>query len=176
MKSRIRRFEVGGVAALITVGALSSCTSTTEPVSAVRIVPASPTVVLRPLPHGLTLSTSVTLTNTSAVPIIWSNCSFVLERYIGIAALFPNEDAAWAEVWSPVCSLALSLVPPVPLQPGESVIVRVTAIANPQYPGTFSGEPGQYRVRLYLTANLAGQYAQLSREASTSDPFTVVAE
>lgn len=176
MKSRIRRFGVGGVAALITVGALSGCASTTEPVAALRIVPASQTVVLQPSTQGPTLSTSVTLTNTSALPLIWSSCSMQLERRDDIAVPASNTDAGWEVVWSPICPLVLNLEPPVTLQPGESVVVPITAVAYSQNPGSFLGEPGLYRVQFFIGAMVAGDYRQLPRAASSSGTFTVVAQ
>ena len=176
MRSRIRRFGVGGVAALITVGALSGCTSTTEPVALVRIVLASPTVAIQSTPQGAKLSTSVTLTNTSNFPVIWSSCSMQLERKDDVA--FPASDSydGWEAVWFPICSLVLNLEPPVPLQPGESVVVPITAIAYSQSPGSFLGEPGLYRVQFFIGAMVAGEYRQIPRAASSSAPFTVVAQ
>lgn len=176
MQFRIRQSGVGGLAALTLVTALSGCTNPTEPVAAVRIVPASQTVVLQSTPQGPTLSTSVTLTNTSGFPIIWSSCSMQLERRDDIALPASNSDAGWERVWSPICNLALILPPPTPLQPGESVTVPVTAVASPQDAGSFSGEPGQYRVRFFLGAVVAGDYRQLPSAASSSQPFTVVAQ
>ena len=182
MKSRIRQREVktwrpstqrGALAVLATVAALSACTNTTEPIATVRIVAASQTVALQPSAQGPTLRTSVTLTNTSSVPIYWSSCGVSLEQKVDFI-LTTGGGGNWQMVWAPYCLLDLSLAST--LQPGESVTVPIEVVVTRAFVPSFSGEPGLYRVHLSLNTQTLGKYVALPHEASSSDPFTLVAQ
>lgn len=184
MDSTIRQFEVGKrgqgklhgrvIATLITVAMLSACASTTEPVGAIRIVPTSGTVSLQASPQGPTLSTSVTLINTSAHTILWHPCALSLERKTGeVVALDPGGEPGWQRVWSPVCALDLSVASAV--EPGESVTVPVSVVANQDNWAGFIGDPGVYRVHLYLTSKSGDDYNAVPYRASSSESFEVVA-
>jgi hypothetical protein len=62
-----------------------------------------------------------------------------------------------------------------PLASGESVSVPIRVRSNQGYPRNFSGEPGLYRVRFYLSSIVSGEYHQLPYRASVSSAFTVTA-
>ena len=185
MHSTIRQFEVGKrghgklhgrvIATLITVAMLSACASTTEPVGAIKIVPASGTVSLVASPQGPTLSISLTLTNMSVHAIYWHPCALSLERKTGdVVAVGQDGEPGWARVWSPVCALDLSVASVV--EPGESVTVPFSVVANQDNWARFTGDPGLYRVHLYLTSKIGDDYNAVPYRASSSEPFEVVAQ
>ena len=185
MHSTIRQFEVGkrgqgklhgkGIATLMAEVMLSACTSTTEPVGAIKIVPASGTVSLAASPQGPTLSISLTLTNTSTNAIYWHPCALSLERKVGeVVALDQDGEPGWQRVWSPIC--ALDLVAASVLEPGESVTVPISVVATRDYSPSFTGDPGLYRVHLYLTTKIGTDYSAVPYRASSSEPFEVVAQ
>src|SRR5215208_5211427 len=98
------------LAAFFVAPLLGACTGTTEPAPTVRIVPASPTVVLQTAPTGRVLSTSVTLTNTSKYPVVYSFCGLTLERKVEGFALPATTGLEWIQVWAPTC-MTILLVP-----------------------------------------------------------------
>jgi hypothetical protein len=162
----------------------AACTDSTGPADRVRIVPVTPTVTLQTTPQGQVLSTSVTLTNNSAYRVAWSYCGVSLEK-AGMPALPPGKSD-WQTVWRRICYLLDAAAsqsgtasPAIPfdaqiLQPGESVTVPVSAIVGqPPYPN-FTGETGQYRVRIPLSIQLLGTYRDIAPERSVSDPFTLL--
>ena len=153
---------------------LSGCAASTDPPAAVRIEPTAPTFSLQSTPRGPRLDVSITLTNTSSNPIIWINCGFALERNRYVLTT-DGGGADWAEVWTPVCALDNSVMPP-PIKSGQSVTVPISATPSSAPAHVFAGDPGVYRVRFYLSAQIAGEYHQLPYEISVSKPFTVVAE
>jgi len=185
MHSTIRQFEVGkrgqwklhgsGIATLIAVALLSACASSTEPVGAIRIVPTSETVSLLASPQGPTLSTSLILTNASANTIYWHPCALSLERKTGdVVALDQDGEPGWQRVWSPICALDIYMASVV--EPGESVTVPISVVANRDYLPSFTGDPGSYRVHLYLTTKIGPDYSAVPYRASSSEPFEVVAQ
>jgi hypothetical protein len=163
----------------------AACTDATGPADRVRIVPETPTVTLQTTPQGRVLSTSVTLTNNSSYRVAWSSCGVSLEK-AGMPALPPGKSD-WQTVWRRICYLldaaasqsgATSFTIPFDaqiLQPGQSVTIPVSAVvAQPPYP-EFTGEIGQYRVRIPLSIQLLlGAYVEITPERSVSDPFTLL--
>jgi hypothetical protein len=185
MHTRIRQFDVvkrgqgklqgRGIATLITVAMLAACTNTTEPVGAIKIVPISGTVSLQTSPQGPTLSTSLTLTNWSAHTIYWHPCALSLERKIGdVVALDQDGEPGWQRVWSPVCGL--DLVAASAVEPGESVTVPISVVATRDYSPSFTGDPGLYRVHLYISTKIGADYQAVPYRASSSEPFEVIAQ
>ncbi len=79
-RSRRTVSVVLSLAALACLSAAMACTSTTEPTAVVRIVLKSTRLAIQVMPQGLLLNNSVTLTNTSAFPIVWDLCAVSLER------------------------------------------------------------------------------------------------
>ena len=181
MKSRVVRAEgmisavkLSTLVALLGMALLLvSCSSTTEPTRVITIVPMSQTVAIQPAVHGPTLSVDVKLTNTSPNPIYYSSCGVSLQRKAdGPIAL--NSGGIWLTVWSQICTAEATFPPPT-LQPGESVTIPITAVVstNSQFPPNFDGAPGLYRVQFLLATKVLTFSHQLSREESSSDPFTV---
>ena len=162
----------------------AACTDATGPADRVRIVPETPTVTLQTTPQGQLLSTSVTLTNNSAYRVAWSSCGVSLEK-AGMPALPPGKSD-WQTVWRRICVLldaaasqSASTPSAIPfdaqiLQPGQSVTIPVSAIVAQPPNQSFTGEPGQYRVRIPLSIQLLlGAYLEIAPERSVSDPFTL---
>lgn len=172
---RSRKLLTFSVGLITTILFLASCGGSTEPVTAVRIVPSAQTFAIQPTVRGPTLQVSVTVTNTSSNPIYYWSCAVRLQRKAdGPVAL--NSDGIWMTVWSPICS-AEATVPPPTLQPGESVTIPITAVVStdPQYLPNFDGMPGLYRAQFSLATKVLGFTRQLSEEESSSAGFTVVA-
>ncbi|HEV7595261.1 MAG TPA: hypothetical protein VGO33_09700 [Gemmatimonadaceae bacterium] len=159
-------------AVLYTLSA-AACSPRAQSASTVSIVPTSHSVSLGTNRTARTLDVSIVITNTSANPILWSDCALGLEEYRYL--LVPDRKGSdWTEVWSPGCpdlSAATS-----PLLQGESATVHLTAVAAADTARGFAGRPGIYRVHFFLSANVGGEYLQLPYAESVSQPFNVVAE
>lgn len=168
------------------VASVMACSESTGVAGSVRIQPATPTVTLQTTPLGLGLQTSVTLTNTSGMPIRWSRCGITLETGGGAIAL-ESGDGAWLPVWTEQCFYAVdasnaaltttsSLYPgEAVLQPGSSIAIPITVPVGQTPYSSFRGDPGIYRVRLYLSTDVLGRNYPLPRERSVSDSFTLTA-
>lgn len=178
-------FARAATAAVIAAGISLGCSDSTAPAQHPKIEPASPTISLQSGPPGPSLKTSVTLTNTSSHPLIWSVCGVSLEK-AGPPALPPGERA-WEMVWAQTC---YALDRPMPLttsltdlssygeailKPGQSITIPVVAVVGQQPFPDFTGEPGLYRFRLALSTQLFGNYYPVPPELSVSDSFTIVA-
>jgi hypothetical protein len=177
-------FARAATAAVIAAGISLGCSDTTAPDRHPKIEPASPTTSLQSGPGGPRLNTSVTLTNTSSHPLIWSVCGVTLEKG-GMPALPPGERT-WESVWSQTCYLldasspattsltSASSIGEAILGPGQSITIPVVAIVGQQPFPNFTGEPGLYRFRLVLFAELFGTRYPVPPELSVSDSFTIV--
>jgi hypothetical protein len=148
----------------------------------VRIVPASPTVALQSPQQGLTLNTSVTLTNATGHPVAYYSCGISLEKQ-GMPALPPGKSG-WETVWSRICyvlelgpATLSSLFPDYVgevLQPGQSVTIPIiAAVGQLPYP-SFTGEPGTYRFHVSLFSQILGRYYPAPYESSVSDSFMLL--
>jgi hypothetical protein len=195
MKSRSGQAEVGGqgvtvfaratIAAVLVVAV--ACSDSTGPARGIAITPIAPTVALRATPQGQALITTVTLTNTSAHPVVWSYCGMSLEK-MGMPALPPG--TGWDVVWQSIClalddnsapdatissSFGASLGGPI-LKPGESVDVPVSIpVGQPPYSiYNFEGKPGAYRFHFSLSTTILGSYYPVLHDLSVSDPFTLL--
>jgi hypothetical protein len=177
-------FARAASAAVIAAGISLGCSDSTAPDQHPKIEPASPTTSLQSGPGGLRLSTSVTLTNTSSHPLIWSVCAVSLEKG-GMPALPPG-IRPWESVWSQTCYVldasspattsltSASSIGQAILKPGQSVTIPVVAIVGQQPYPNFTGEPGLYRFRLALFTDLLGTYYPVPPEMSVSEAFTIV--
>ena len=152
--------------------AASSCTADKESDAAIRITPESRTVSLQPSPAGPTLNTAVTIRNRSLQPILWSACDLALERYQYVLAL-DHARPEWVENWRPVC-FSSGNTPPARLRSGESVTVPISIVAARKVSPKFTAEPGSYRIRFFLSAEIGGEFVQLPAALSASEPFTLV--
>ncbi|HEX9220262.1 MAG TPA: hypothetical protein VF858_07230 [Gemmatimonadaceae bacterium] len=163
----------------------TACTDSTGPFQPVRIVPAAPNVALQTTPQGKVLSTSFTLTNNSAYPVIWSTCSVTLEK-AGMPALPPGKSD-WETVWARICYLldavanqsastasAISGFDDAILQPGKSVPIPISALVGQHPYENFTGEPGRYRVRVPMYIRVLGFYRVIPADQSVSEPFTLL--
>jgi hypothetical protein len=186
-KTTVPGFARAATAAVIAVGITLGCSDSTGPGHHPKIEPASPTMALESSPQGPRLNTSVTLTNTSSHPLVWSECGVSLEKG-GMPALPPGERT-WESVWSKICYVLDAGVPATTtsltstvslggtvLKPGESVTIPIIAVVGQQPFPNFTGEPGLYRFRLTLASVILGNYYPLSPELAVSDPFTIVTE
>lgn len=92
-----------------------------------------------------------------------------LERNQYVMAL-DRRTEEWLEVWRPSCpdSDEAQKV----LREGEAVMVPLHVSTTGA--SSFHGELGIYRVRFFLSADIAGEYHQLDPELSVSRSFTVV--
>jgi len=141
--------------------------------TSVTIVPASRTVALETTTRGRAINVSIVITNTSSNSILWSDCALALEEYRYL--LVPDRKGSdWTEVWSPGCP-DLSVTTP-PLRPGESVTVPLRIVAARDSSFDFVGRRGVYRIHFFLSAVVAGEYAQLPYAESVSQSFNVVDE
>jgi hypothetical protein len=190
MKSRLgqngvtRLTGIAHFTLLALVALAMACAESTGVAGSVRIQPATPTVALQTTPLGLGLQTSVTLTNTSSTSIRWARCGMALQKRDAVVAV-ESGDGAWVSVWTEVCAYAVddastaltssSLLYPgeAVLQPGSSVVIPITAPVGPTPYSFFRGDPGTYRVRLYLSTDFLGRNYPLPPERSVSDSFTV---
>jgi hypothetical protein len=178
-------FARAATAAVIAVGISLGCSDSTGPAERPKIAPASATMALESSPQGPRLNTSVTLTNTSSHPLVWSVCGVTLEK-AGQPALPPGERT-WESVWSRICYVldvstpattrsltSASSLGGAVLTPGASVTIPIIAVVGQQPFPNFTGEPGLYRFRLALSTELLGTYYPLPPELSVSDSFTIV--
>jgi hypothetical protein len=191
MKSRsgqnvvARSGGISRIAMAALVASVLACGETTSLAGSVRIQPAAASVALQNTPLGLGLQTSITLTNTSSTPIRWSTCGMALEK--GDVVALESSDGSWVPVWTEVCLYALDGVtgdaaittaPPIGgivLNPGTSVVIPITVPVGQTPYSFFNGEPGIYRVRLYLSTDVLGHNYTLPRERSVSDSFILTA-
>lgn len=169
------------MAAALVVGL--GCTDSTGPVR-LKIEPAATIVRLQSSAQGLTLSTSVTLTNTTSQAVSYSDCGVSLEK-VGPPELPPGKGT-WETVWARICYLldnnpaALSTAPGVPtffgpqLQPGESVTIPVEAVVGQSPYPNFTGEPGSYRFHIVLATQFMGRYVTIPHDQSVSTNFSLL--
>jgi hypothetical protein len=192
MKSRIgqslvedlrhREFRRTRLSMLLLVPVLAACNDSTGPTRVVTITPASQTVSLETLPTGKILRTSVTLTNTSGLPITWDYCGAMLEKKIDnlFIATADGPQPPWFTVWARSCYLLSAEAVAyftAPLQPGQSVTIPIDVPVSQTGPLNFDGSPGEYRVRLTLTQRiLTNRYRTVPHDFSVSDPFIVVTQ
>ncbi len=185
LKKFVSRFARAATAAVIAAGISLGCSDSTGPDQHPKIEPAAPTIALESSPQGPRLNTSVTLTNTSSHPLVWSACGITLEK-AGLPVLPPGERT-WESVWSYICYVLDASAPATTrsltsassyggavLKPGESVTIPIIAVVGQQPFPNFTGEPGLYRFRLALSTELLGTYYPLSPELSVSDSFSIV--
>ena len=120
------------------------------------------------------LSTSPNIINGSTQLVLVSTCEYALDQYrYALATGRIGDD--WLEVWRPSCTNENSLAY-TPLGPGESTSIPITVIATPSLAPDFSAEPGTYRFRFFLSIQVGGEYQQLPRERTVSEPFTLLAQ
>jgi hypothetical protein len=152
---------------------MSACSPAAPGTPSITIVPATRTVALETTSSGKTIDVSIVITNNSGNPILWSDCALALEEYRYV--LVPDRKGSdWTAVWAQGCPDLGATTPP--LRPGESVTVPLTIVAARDSSRDFTGRPGVYRVHFFLSAYVAGEYAQLPYAESVSLPFNVVAE
>jgi hypothetical protein len=131
-------------------------------------------VALEPTRQGPTLNIWATITNGSTQPVLISTCKYALDQYrYTLASGRIGDD--WLEVWRPSCTGENSFAY-TPLGPGESKSIPITVVATRALAPDFSAEPGTYRFRFFLSMQVAGEYRQLPRERSVSEPFTLLAQ
>ena len=159
--------------ALAYMAFLAACSPGAQSASSVTIAPTTHTVSLENTTSGTAIGVSIVITNNSSNPILWSDCALALEEYRYLLA--PDRQGSdWTEVWEQGCPDLGDTRPP--LLPGESVTVPLTIVAARDSSRDFVGRPGVYRVHFFLSAYVAGEYAQLPYAESVSQPFNVVAE
>jgi hypothetical protein len=61
------------------------------------------------------------------------------------------------------------------LQPGSNITIPITVPVGETPYSFFRGDPGIYRIRLYLSTDVLGHNYPLPRERSVSDSFTLTA-
>lgn len=160
-----------------------ACSDSTAPVTPIQIVPAASTVTLQTQPDGTYLNTSVKLINTSSYEVTWSSCGVTLER-APMPALPPGKSD-WTTAWRRLCYLLLAASaqagPGIPdpwwdgqvLLAGQSVDIPISALVGDVSSGGFTGQPGQYRVRVPLAIRVLGTLHALPDQWSVSTRFTL---
>ena len=131
-------------------------------------------MALEQTPQGPTLKISANISNGSTQLVLVSTCEYALDQYRYALATGRISDD-WLEVWRPSCTNENSLAY-TPLGPGESTSIPITVIATPALAPDFSAEPGTYRFRFFLSIQVGGEYQQLPRERTVSEPFTLLAQ
>jgi hypothetical protein len=138
----------------------------------VAIVVSKKAVTLEPTERGLTLNMKVTLTNLSNDPILWSECEYSLEQY-RYTVLTGMKEEEWIDVWRPACTREPD-DRNAPLRSGESVSIDVSALALDNASTDFSGEPGVYRFRFFLSVQSGDEFREIPRGRSVSESFTLL--
>lgn len=174
---RRRRDWLGhaGIAVLIALAALR-CAPHPDPDTGPRVSIdlSKKAVALERTQQGPTLRISASIANGSTQLVLVSTCEYALEEYrYALASGRIGDD--WLEVWRPSCTNENSLAY-TPLGPGESTSIPITVIATPALAPDFSAEPGTYRFRFFLSIQVGGEYQQLPRERTVSEPFTLLAQ
>ena len=158
--------------ALLLVSWTLGCAPHADPGSTVSIGLSKQAVGFKRTQQGPTLRISANINNGSTQLVLVSTCEYALEEYrYALASGRIGDD--WLEVWRPTCTNENSLAY-TPLGPGESTSIPITVIATPALAPDFSAEPGTYRFRLFLSIQVGGEYQQLPRERTVSEPFTLL--
>lgn len=158
---------------LLAFGALR-CTPHADPGSTVSIGLSKQTVSLEHTAKGPALNVSANITNGSSQLVLISTCEFALDQYRYALATGRISDD-WLEVWRPTCTRENSLAY-TPLRPGETTSIPITVLVTPYLAPDFIAEPGTYRFRFFLSIQVGGEYQQLPRDQTVSEPFTLVAQ
>jgi len=162
-----------GVALLLASWTLG-CAPHPDPGPTVSIGLNKQAVALERTRQGPTLNITANITNGSTQLVLISTCEYALDQYrYALATGRIGDD--WLEVWRPSCTNENSLAY-TPLGPGESTSIPITVIATPALAPDFSAEPGTYRFRFFLSIQVGGEYQQLPRERTVSEPFTLLAQ
>ena len=150
---------------------LAACQDKRSPTntSLVRIEPTAESFTIRKQSRVVSLDAEIEIENRSTHPILWSECGMALERNQYVMAL-DRRTEEWLEVWRPSCPDTDEAQKV--LREGEAVTVPLHVL--PSGASSFHGETGVYRVRFFLSADIAGEYHQLGPELSISRSFTVV--
>jgi hypothetical protein len=150
------------------------CAPHAEPGATVSIVLSKRTVTLDSTQVGPAVNISANITNGSNQLVLVSRCEYALEQYR--YALVTGRDANdWVEVWRPSCTDQNSLSY-TPLGAGETMSFPITIVATPALAPDFSAEQGRYRFRFFMSIQVGGEYVQLPRERTVSEPFTLSAQ
>ena len=162
-----------GFALFLAIG-VWGCAPHVDPGTTVSIGLNKHAISLEPTPKGPALNVSANITNGSTQLVLVSTCEYALDQYRYALATGRISDD-WLEVWRPSCTNENSLAY-TPLGPGESTSIPITVIATPALAPDFSAEPGTYRFRFFLSIQVGGEYQQLPRERTVSEPFTLLAQ
>jgi hypothetical protein len=167
MKSRIRPFGVGGLAALITL-AIAGCQDVTSPddiLPGLSIRTDAETIHFEQFSGANRITVPITVTNNSDVTLNLGYCGEVLERFT---------IRGWVMAYAPVC-MAASVQPLPPIPPGTSLALTVHAYdaSGPEPRFRFTDSPNIYRVNLALWMVVAGTFHPLPTEARVTNPFYV---
>jgi hypothetical protein len=177
----LKRIAIAGVLATAI-----ACADATGPVPAVRITPAESSVALQTTPQGKALNTSVLVTNNSNFVVAVGGCGMTLEK-AGTPSSPPGKSD-WSTVWTKICYLLDALagqstaspgIAPwydyyATVNPGQTVSLPISAVVGDPTAPSFTGEPGEYRVRVPLAMHMLNAFRTASPEQSVSDPFTII--
>jgi hypothetical protein len=167
----LRARRSGGIALLLAFAGFR-CPPDAEPGASVAIVLSKRTATLESTELGPALKISVSLTNGSRQLVLLSTCEYALDQYRYTLATGRNTDD-WLEVWRSPCTVENGLAY-TPVGPGETFSFPITVIATPALSPDFGAEPGTYRFRFFLSTQAGGEYRQLARERTVSEPFTLL--